>query len=168
LALDEVVAAEFVIWLSTLQNMVGDYKDRMRDGDDGLVVSVTSFDPRVLRCKIGAVLKCDSINGLSLETFPGYFANFYQARDFCWRFFDWYNVQHRHSGIALLTPEDVHLGPVVERRKARQSVLLRAWQAHPERFVRGTPRPPELEPITRTSAVPRKAKPRSHPWSRTY
>jgi hypothetical protein len=59
-----------------------------------------------------------------------------------------YNVQHRHSGIALLTPEDVHLGRVVERRKARQSVLLKAWQAHPERFVRGTPRPPELEPIT--------------------
>ena len=43
---------------------------------------------------------------------------------------------------------DVDLGRVVERRKARQSVLLKAWQAHPERFVRGTPRPPELEPIT--------------------
>jgi len=45
-------------------------------------------------------------------------------------------------------PGDVHLGRVVERRKARQSVLLKAWQAHPERFVRGTPRPPELETIT--------------------
>ena len=63
LALDEVVAAEFVIWLSTLQNMVGDYKDRMRDSDDGLVVSVTSFDPRVLRCKIGALGSCRSLRG---------------------------------------------------------------------------------------------------------
>src|SRR5450755_1561257 len=63
LALDEVVAAEFVIWLSTLQNMVGDYKDRMRDGDDGLVVSVTSFDPRILRCKIGALGSCRRLRG---------------------------------------------------------------------------------------------------------
>jgi putative transposase len=52
------------------------------------------------------------------------------------------------NGIAPLTPEDVHLGQAVELRKARQSVLLKAWQAHPERFVCGTPRPPELEPIT--------------------
>ncbi len=48
LALDEVVSAEFVIWLLTLQNVIGDHEDGMRDGDDGFVVPVAAFDPRVL------------------------------------------------------------------------------------------------------------------------
>ena len=41
-------------------------------------------------------------------TYPGHFANLQQAREFCRTFFAWYNDQHRHSGIALLTPADVH------------------------------------------------------------
>lgn len=80
-------------------------------------------------------------------SFPGHFANIYQARDFCRRFFAWYNCQHRHSGIALLTPEDVHLGHVQQRRDARRAVLLQAWNKHPERFVHGKPEPPTLAPI---------------------
>jgi len=91
-----------------------------------------------------------------------------QPGDFFRRFFNWYKVQHLHSDIALLTPEDIHLGRVVERRKARQSVLLKAWQAHPERFVRGTPRPPELEPIYVHQPFRGRRSRRSHPWSRTY
>ena len=47
LALDKVVAAEFVIWLPTLQDVVSDHEDGMRDRDDGFVVPVTAFDPRV-------------------------------------------------------------------------------------------------------------------------
>jgi putative transposase len=80
--------------------------------------------------------------------YPGHFANIFQARDYLRRFFAWYNGEHRHSGIALLTPEDVHRGRVDERRNARQAVLLEAWAAHPERFVRGAPQPPALAPIT--------------------
>ena len=63
-------------------------------------------------------------------SFPGYFANIEQARDFSRRFFDSYNRQHRHVGIALLTPEDVHLGRVDERRDARRTVLRRGLPAH--------------------------------------
>jgi len=41
-------------------------------------------------------------------TFPDRFGSLQEARGFCQRFFGWYNVEHRHSGIALLTPADVH------------------------------------------------------------
>ena len=76
--------------------------------------------------------------------FPATFANLPEARFFCRTFFSWYNNEHRHSGIALLTPADVHFGRVEERRAARQVVLDAAYAAHPERFVRGRPKPLEL------------------------
>ncbi len=79
-------------------------------------------------------------------TYPGAFANIEQARAYCRRFFAWYNAEHRHSGIALLTPEDVHLGRVDQRRQARSDVLQAAYARNPNRFVNGTPEPPALEP----------------------
>ena len=79
--------------------------------------------------------------------YPLRFANLQQARAYCERFFDWYNNEHRHSGIALLTPADVHEGRVGERYAARAAVLEEAWRAHPERFVRGRPAPPELQAV---------------------
>lgn len=79
--------------------------------------------------------------------YPRRFANLQQARAYCRRFFDWYNHQHRHCGIALLTPADVHHGRSAERYAARAAVLEQAWLAHRERFVRGRPRPPELQSI---------------------
>ncbi len=82
-----------------------------------------------------------------LPTFPGHFANMQQARDYCRRLIAWYNEEHRHSGIALLTPSDVHHGRADERSAARRLVLLDAWKAHPERFVRGQPEPLKLAPI---------------------
>lgn len=80
--------------------------------------------------------------------FPPFFANIEQARDFCRAFFAWYNDDHRHSGIALLTPADVHHGRAEERIAARRSVLHKAWTAHPERFVRGIPEPPVIATAT--------------------
>ncbi len=80
-------------------------------------------------------------------TYPGYFANIEQARDFCRRFFTWYNTEHRHVGIALLTPDDVHRNRVDDRRAARRNVLHAAFDEHPERFVRGQPEPPALASI---------------------
>jgi putative transposase len=80
-------------------------------------------------------------------SFPDHFANIEQARDFCRRFFAWYNMEHRHVGIALLTPRDVHYGRVGERRAARRTVLHTAFSEHPERFVRGCPEPPALASV---------------------
>lgn len=76
--------------------------------------------------------------------FPARFGSIQDARAFCLQFFDWYNTQHTHSGIALLTPETVHYGHAPEALAHRQSVLTAAHAAHPERFVHGVPTPLEL------------------------
>jgi putative transposase len=56
--------------------------------------------------------------------------------------FGWYNHEHRHSGLGLLTPYEVHHGFAESRIAERAAVLARAFAEHPERFVRGLPRPP--------------------------
>ncbi len=76
--------------------------------------------------------------------FPDRFGSILDARSFCREFFDWYNHEHRHSGIGLMTPATVHYGRAEAVRSERQRVLAAAHAAHPERFVRGAPRPPEL------------------------
>ena len=73
--------------------------------------------------------------------FPERFGSIQDARAHCRVFFDWYNRQHRHSGIGLLTPETVHLGSADAVLAARQIVLDRAHRARPERFVHGRPTP---------------------------
>ncbi len=54
-------------------------------------------------------------------------------------FFPWYNDEHRHSGIAMLTPADVHFGRASAILTARQNVLDGAYEATPERFPKGRP-----------------------------
>jgi putative transposase len=76
--------------------------------------------------------------------FPDRFASMEEARDFCQDFFRWYNADHRHSGIGLLAPEVVHYGQAQAAYDARAQVLAAAHAAHPERFVRAAPRPPQL------------------------
>ena len=63
---------------------------------------------------------------------------------FCRSFFPWYNSEHRHDGIGLLTPEQVHLGRAPEVIRQRQDVLTAAYTARPERFVAGPPRAAKL------------------------
>jgi putative transposase len=67
-----------------------------------------------------------------------------RARQLCGEFFSWYNHDHRHSEIGLHTPASVHFGTADEIRQQRGTVLAEAYTAHPERFVRATPQPPEL------------------------
>lgn len=76
--------------------------------------------------------------------FPDRFATIEQARDFCRPFFDWYNHEHRHSGIGLMPPSAFHYGRAEAMHAKRARVLEAAHAANPERFVRGVPRPPEL------------------------
>lgn len=77
-------------------------------------------------------------------TFPGRFGAIQHARSHSEVFFNWYNMEHRHSGIGLLTPFDVHYGLAEERRNQRAAVLRAADDATPERFVRQLPVPPAL------------------------
>ena len=76
--------------------------------------------------------------------FPGRFASIEAARLHCQLFFPWYNNEHRHSGLGLHTPADVHHGTAATIRDKRASVLGDAYAAHPERFVRKQPEPPKL------------------------
>lgn len=76
--------------------------------------------------------------------FPERFGSIQDARAFCRGFFDWYNTAHRHSGIAMMTPEQVHYGRAGMVLERRAKVLAEAYNAHPERFVRGQPQPAEL------------------------
>ncbi len=76
--------------------------------------------------------------------FPARFGSIEDARAFCRGFFGWYNTEHRHSGIALLTPATVHAGRASAVNAARAITLSEAYALHPERFVRRPPTPPEL------------------------
>jgi putative transposase len=76
--------------------------------------------------------------------FPDRFGCYEDAHAFCARFFRWYNEEHRHSGIGLHTPADVHYGRAEAVREKRAEVLTDAYAAHPERFVRKLPEPPAL------------------------
>jgi putative transposase len=114
--------------------------------------------------------------------FPERFGSLQDARAHCADFFHWYNTEHHHSGIGLLTPSDVHHGLAASRLDARASVLAAAFQSHPERFTSGLPRPssPPTEvwinkPTKRTSLLedtsfltrPRDEAPAGASWGHT-
>lgn len=73
--------------------------------------------------------------------FPERFGSLPHSRSFSDSFFSWYNKEHRHSGIAMLTPETVHYGRAEAVIAARRLVLEEAYRKHPERFVRQPPEP---------------------------
>ncbi len=77
-------------------------------------------------------------------TFPPRFGSLQHARRFCVPFFAWYNTEHRHSALAMLTPQDVHDGLAEQRLAKRAVVLAAAYAAHPERFPNGLPTPQTL------------------------
>jgi len=76
--------------------------------------------------------------------FPDRFGSLQDARSFCQVFFPWYNTQHHHSGLGLMTPEVVHSRRAEHVRGLRQQTLDVAYATHPERFVRKPPQPPAL------------------------
>lgn len=80
----------------------------------------------------------------SWPAFPARFASLADARRFCRAFVTWYNTEHRHAGIGLMTPLAVHTGRATALRDQRATVLRAAYTLHPERFVHGIPVPPPL------------------------
>jgi len=75
--------------------------------------------------------------------FPERFGSLEHARQHCVDFFAWYNDEHYHSGLALMTPNDVHYGKTNQKLVKRQTILAAAFAAHPERFTNGFPKPAE-------------------------
>lgn len=93
-------------------------------------------------------------------TFPERFGAIEDARAYCQAFFPWYNEDHRHCGIAFMTPADVHYDRVPAILAVRAQTLAAAFADHPQRF-KGTPpspkRPPEqvwINPPAAGSADP--------------
>lgn len=78
----------------------------------------------------------------TLKYQPGYpdrFGSIQDARAWVAPFFDWYNHQHYHTGLRLLTPASVHYGQAQAICQQRQAVMTAAYAAHPERFSKGLP-----------------------------
>lgn len=100
----------------------------------------------------------------TLKYHPGYPTRFQDRTEaFAWArtFFPWYNTEHHHTALGLLTPAAVHFGQAAQLLAARQRVLDTAYQTHPERFPKGRPVPTPLpeavwinppKPLQRTGA----------------
>ena len=76
--------------------------------------------------------------------YPERFGSSPDARRWAQAFFNWYNNEHHHSALGLLTPAVVHSGQAPAVLAERQRVLTAAYAAHPERFVKGPPTPSAL------------------------
>ncbi len=53
-------------------------------------------------------------------------------------FVDWYNTEHRHSGIQYVTPDQRHFGQADAICAKRQQTYEQARQQHPQRWSRST------------------------------
>ena len=92
--------------------------------------------------------------------FPERFGSIEHSRSFCGDFFPWYNDEHHHSGIAMLTPSDLHYGRGGAVLAARQATMMAAFAENPRRFNGRSPKPAELptevwinKPIQREAIV---------------
>ena len=79
--------------------------------------------------------------------FPERFGSIEDARASCELLFNYYNHDHRHSGIGLHTPASVHYGTAAEVRAQRVATLDAAYAANPQRFCGRRPAPPELPTV---------------------
>ena len=68
-------------------------------------------------------------------TFPDRFGSLADAQQYMNAFVDGYNHHHRHTGIGLHTPADVHYGHAATVHAGRQATLAQARAQHPERFT---------------------------------
>ena len=81
--------------------------------------------------------------------FPECFGSLCEARQFMDTFTNWYNHEHRHTGIGLHTPADVHFGLATDKAADRRTVLTQARARHPHRFgTIGTPKILDLPDTT--------------------
>lgn len=86
--------------------------------------------------------------------YPDRFASGAAATGWARSFFTWYNYEHYHTGLHLMTPAMVHYGQAEAVQAQRNQVLQVAYALHPERFVRGLPHaalPPEAVWINKPS-----------------
>jgi len=68
--------------------------------------------------------------------YPGTFSTLEQARTWMATFVEHYNSRHKHSGIALFTPNEVHDGTWRATWQQRAHVQHTYYMNHPERFTK--------------------------------
>jgi transposase InsO family protein len=88
--------------------------------------------------------------------FPERFGSLCEARQFMDTFTNWYNHEHRHTGIGLHTPADVHFGLATDKAADRRTVLTQARARYPHRF--GTVGAPKILDLPDTAWINRPAK----------
>jgi len=98
--------------------------------------------------------------------FPDRFDSQEHGLGFCRAFFPWYNDEHHHWGLGLLTPAVVHFGQAPRLLAARQDTLTAAYLAHPERFVRREPKPLPLPTAVWINPPTTPLKPEENPLPR--
>ncbi|WP_416780711.1 IS3 family transposase [Microbacterium lacticum] len=86
-----------------------------------------------------------------LPVFPDRFVSLTHARQFLDEFVNAYNHHHRHTGIGMHTPADVHYGLADQVDRDRDAALEAARRAHPERFT--TPRQARPKILDRSPAA---------------
>jgi putative transposase len=76
--------------------------------------------------------------------FPGKFETLCAGETFSAKFFNWYNKEHFHSGIAWLTPESVHCGYAEALLERRHQAQMQAYKINPLRFNNKQPEKKKL------------------------
>jgi putative transposase len=66
--------------------------------------------------------------------YPGIFTSLDEARVHLEKYVSWYNTNHKHSGIALFSPQEVHDGTWRQAHAQRDATLQAYYRQHPERF----------------------------------
>ena len=60
-----------------------------------------------------------------------------EARSWVWRFVEWYNTEHRHSGLKFVTPQQRHRREAPAILRQREKVYEEARERHPRRWSKG-------------------------------
>ncbi len=95
--------------------------------------------------------------------FPERFGCIQDARAHCQRFFDWYNTQHRHSGIGMMTPHTVHYDLAADLTRQRASTLDAAFMQNPTGSREWPLNRRQLRPPSGSTHLQRSPRPRLHP-----
>lgn len=70
---------------------------------------------------------------------PDRLANIEHGRQVLREIYSWYNYEHHHSGIMMLTPAQVHLSQADQMLAKRHALRMAAYEANPLRFISGPP-----------------------------
>ncbi len=89
--------------------------------------------------------------------FKGWFENIEDAKQSLDKFFVWYNNEHMHSGLGLMTPHTVFYNKIDEVSKQRYKTLQEAFKKHPERFSKKLK--VQLPPVKVGINLPKEAQP---------